>query len=69
VLLIGDEKFNVENQIHVIANKILFKCKISNEKNENNNKRLKSRQGKLMITNGMSIDEFEKKIGYKPIKY
>lgn len=69
ILCIDDQSYNVENQIDVIALKILNKCNITKEKNENNNKRLKSGQGKLMITNGMSINEFERKIGIKPIKH
>lgn len=68
-MCIDDQNYNVENQIDVIASKILNKCNITKEKNENNNKRLKSGQGKLMITNGMSINEFERKIGIEPIKH
>ncbi len=51
--------------MNVIAVKILNKCNLTKEKNENNNKKLKSGEGKLMITNGLSINEFEKKLGFK----
>lgn len=69
VLLIDNHNHSLGNQISVIANKILNKCNITKEKNENNNKKLKSGEGKLMITNGLSIKEFEKKLGLKPLKH
>lgn len=67
-LWIDNHNYNLSNQINVIANKILSKCNITNEKNENNNKKLKSGEGKLMITGGLSIKEFERKLGLKPLK-
>jgi len=39
----------------------LNKCNISKSKNKNNNKALKAGEGKLMMTNGVSISEFKKK--------
>ncbi len=69
-LLNDDQKnYSVGNHITVIANMILNKCNINKEKNENNNKKLKSGEGKLMFTNGLSIKEFEKKMGLKPLKH
>jgi len=46
----------------------LNKCNFTNEKNENNKTRLKSGEGKLMFTNGLSIKEFERKIGFNKSK-
>lgn len=67
--LISDNKnISIANQINLIANNILHKCNIAKEKNENNKKSLKIGDGKLMITNGMSIKEFEKKLGIRVIK-
>lgn len=59
----------MNNQINVIANKILHKCNLTKEKNINNNSRLKSGDGKLMITNGLSINDFERKMGIKHLKH
>jgi predicted flavoprotein YhiN len=47
--------------MNVIANKILKKCNVINKKNKNNNKSLITGDGKLMITNGMTLAEFEKR--------
>jgi hypothetical protein len=48
-------------QIDRIAHDILEKCNVINIKSDSNNNRLQSKQGKLMITNGLTIKEFEKK--------
>jgi hypothetical protein len=50
-----------------IAHDILEKCKIVNVKSDNNNKRLQCKQGKLSITNGLTIKEFEKKFSINNI--
>lgn len=55
-----NQPFNV-SQINSIAFKVLNKCNISRPKNKNNNKMLKAGEGKLMMTNGISISEFMKK--------
>lgn len=41
--------------------KVLNNCNIWKTKNKNNNKMLKSGEGKLMMTNGISISEFARK--------
>lgn len=48
-------------QLHNITMKVLNNCNIWKSKNKNNNKMLKSGEGKLMMTNGVSISEFAKK--------
>lgn len=60
-VVIDNEALNIKNQMNIIANKILKKCNVINYKNKNNNKALISGDGKLMITNGMTLAEFEKK--------
>lgn len=63
---IDDDKFYIDqesysrNQIHLIAAKILNKCNVSQVKHKNNNNSLKHGNGKLMITGGKSIEEFER---------
>ena len=59
-VVIDNQPFNITN-INDIAFKVLNKCNISKSKNRNNNKMLKAREGKLMMTNGISISEFQKK--------
>jgi hypothetical protein len=60
-VVIDNEPLNIKNQMNVIANKILKKCNVINHKNKNNNKALLTGDGKLMITNGLTLAEFEKK--------
>jgi len=59
-LLIDNQPFNL-SQINTIAYKVLNKCNIAKSKNKNNNGMLKAGEGKLMMTNGISISEFIKK--------
>jgi hypothetical protein len=62
-----DEKINIDNQsilrsrVDLIATRVLDKCNYSHKKNKNNNKVLKNGEGKLMMTNGLTINEFEQK--------
>lgn len=49
-------------QMEKIAHLVLNKCNITSSKSDNNNISLTSRQGKLMITKGLTVEEFEKKI-------
>ena len=64
---IEDEKIAIDDQliqrsrVDLIALKVLDKCNVSSKKNKNNNTRIKNGEGKLMITNGLSVKEFEKK--------
>ena len=65
----GEEKNNTENrvilddvnQINRLSYKVLNTCNIWKSKNKNNNTMLKSGDGKLMMTNGISISVFAKK--------
>jgi len=63
-IVIDNQSFIVSN-INAIAFKVLNKCNISKTKNRNNNGMLKAREGKLMMTNGISISEFQKKFKLK----
>jgi len=49
------------NQINNVSFRVLHSCNIWKNKNKNNNTVLKSGEGKLMMTNGISISEFVKK--------
>lgn len=55
---IGKEIFYTNNQMETIAKKILNKCNVYHSKNKNSNHQLKAGEGKLMMTNGMSIKNF-----------
>ena len=44
-----------------MAKKILNDCKVYVRKSKFNNSSLKAKSGKTMITNGMSIEDFENK--------
>ena len=64
-IIIGKEKLDKNNQFDIITNKILESCNILKHKSKFNNITHKKRDGKLMITHGLSIDEFEKKYEFK----
>ena len=49
------------DQMNNMSYKVLHSCNIWKNKNKNNNTMLKSGDGKLMMTNGISITEFTKK--------
>ena len=49
------------SQIDLIANRILKNCNYVHCKNANNNRSLKKGDGKLMITSGMTINDFMRK--------
>jgi hypothetical protein len=59
-ILIDDEEFR-KSDTEKIANKVLKVCNYYHKKNPNNNRNLKSGEGKLMITNGLTLNEFNKK--------
>ena len=63
-IMVDNEIFNKKNQFELITNKILDKCNIFNHKSKFNNTILKKRNGKLMFTRGLSINQFEKKYGF-----
>jgi hypothetical protein len=50
-----------KSQVDKISRKVLEKCNFINKKSNNNNTILKSGTGKLMFTNGMSLDDFSSK--------
>ena len=60
---IDGKTFSKANQFDLIANKILKLCNVYKNKSLHNNNNLKARSGKTMITQGMSINKFEKKYG------
>lgn len=57
-IVIGKETFNVNRDLDLLATKVLNKCNVRHQKNINANNSLKAGEGKLMITNGMSINDF-----------
>jgi hypothetical protein len=64
---IDDDKISIENetynkhQLNLIAAKILNVCNVNSTKNKNNNTQLRIGDGKLMMTNGMSVSDFQRK--------
>lgn len=57
-ITIGKEEFGIQSQINLIAEKVLNKCNIYNKKLNPNSTFHEARQGKLMMTSGLSIKEF-----------
>lgn len=57
---VNDEAISL-GQMDLIALKILRNCNYFHKKNMNNNTSLKKGDGKLMITSGMTVNEFTKK--------
>lgn len=57
-LLIGNDVYYTNHQIDLIANTLLNKCNVYHKKNKNNRNKLKAGDGKLMMTKGLSINEF-----------
>ncbi len=54
-----------KSQIDKIAKIILKRCNFVHSKNKNNTSVLKSKQGKLMFTGGMTVNEFTNKYNLK----
>ena len=63
-IMVDNHVYNKKNQFELITNKILDKCNIYNHKSKFNNTKLKKRNGKLMFTRGLSINQFEEKYGF-----
>ena len=63
-IMVDNHVYNKKNQFELITNKILDKCNIYNHKSKFNNTILKKRNGKLMFTRGLSINQFEEKYGF-----
>lgn len=53
-----DNEIIAKSQIELIAKKILRKCNYSHSKSPSNNTSLKKGEGKLMITSGMTVNNF-----------
>lgn len=54
-----------KNETDKIATKILYKCNYFHKKSKNNDVFHRSRKGKLMCTNGMTVRDFEKEYGFE----
>ena len=60
-VLIGNQLLHKGTQFDIIAKKVLNMCNVYHNKSKHNNTKLKKRNGKLMMTNGLSVQQFEKK--------
>ena len=60
-VLIGNEILYKGTQFNLIANRVLNLCHVYKKKNKHNNGSLKKGNGKMMFTQGLTINEFEKK--------
>ena len=58
---IGNDVYYMNYQMGLIANKILNKCNVHHNKNKNNMNSLRSGEGKLMMTKGMTVKNFVSK--------
>ena len=63
-VLIGNEIYYKNSQFDIIANKVLNSCNVYRQKSKHNDTNLKKKNGKLMITKGMTVDQFEKKFNF-----
>ena len=59
-MTVGDETY-LKSQFDLISKKVLKNCNYLHSKSDFNNKALKSGQGKLMMTSGLTINDFAKK--------
>ena len=60
---INNKIYSKKSQFNKISGKVLGLCNIYTSKSKFNNTSLKAREGKTMITNGMTLKQFEKKYG------
>ena len=60
-IVIGNEVYVKGTQFDKIADKVLEICNVYRGKSKHNNTSLKARSGKTMITQGMTVRQFEKK--------
>ena len=60
-VLIGNEILYKATQFDLIANRVLKLCNVYQKKNRHNNGSLKKGNGKMMFTQGLSVNQFEKK--------
>jgi len=59
----GDGNIEITN-LNYVAKKILGQCNVYSKKSKFNNSSHKSKEGKTMITQGMTIKEFENKYNF-----
>ena len=60
---ISNKIYSKKSQFNKISSEILGICKITSQKSKFNKTSLRAREGKTMITNGMTVKQFEKKYG------
>ena len=60
-VLIGNQLLHKGTQFDIIAKKVLNMCNVYHHKSKHNDTKLKKRNGKLMMTGGLSVRQFEKK--------
>ena len=60
--IIIDNKTLLKSEIDLISKAVLKRCNYFHSKHKNSEKQLKKGEGKLMITNGMSVSAFLKKM-------
>ena len=60
-VLIGNEILYKGTQFNLIANRVLNLCNVYHKKDRHNNTSLKKGTGKMMFTQGLSVNDFEKK--------
>jgi hypothetical protein len=51
--------------VDYIASKVLKNCNFIHTKSKNNNTRIKKGSGKMMITSGLTLDQFKEKYHVK----
>ena len=64
-VVVGNQVINKKEHFDLLTNKVLENCNVWNKKGMFNHTILKKRTGKTMITQGMTVNEFEKKYGLK----
>ena len=62
-VVVGNEIINKKKNFDLLTNKVLENCNVWNKKSMFNDTTLKKGTGKTMITQGMTVNEFEKKYG------
>ena len=63
-VLIGNEILYKGTQFNLIANRVLNLCNVYHKKDRHNNTSLKKGNGKMMFTQGLSVNDFEKKYNF-----
>jgi hypothetical protein len=63
-VLIDGQLLYKDSQFDIIANRVLKMCNVYKKKSNFNNTKLVKGKGKLMVTKGLSLNQFEKKYNY-----